>query len=87
MRRKSVVPLAGLLRSLTIDGKCLWSGRRGGCQDCQVQGAVRVHRALRALLTSTRPQLFLDQRTLAAEENERGALRRSGRNCFRCMVG
>jgi len=58
---------------LAIDGKCLWRGQRGGCADCQAQGAVRVHRVLRALLTSARPRVFLDHRTLGAEENEIGA--------------
>jgi Transposase DDE domain len=74
VRRKSGVTPAGAIRTLAIDGKCLWSGRRGGCPDCQVQGAVRVHRVIRALLTSARPRLFLDQRTLGAAENEMGAL-------------
>jgi hypothetical protein len=73
VRRKSVVSPAGALRTLAIDGKCLWSGRRGGCPDCQVQGAVQVHRVIRALLTSACPQLFLDQRMLGAAENEMGA--------------
>ncbi len=73
VRRKSVVTPAGALRTLAIDGKCLWSGRRGGCPACQMQGAVRVHRGMRALLTSACPRLFLDQGTLGAEENEMGA--------------
>jgi hypothetical protein len=73
VRRKSVVTAAGALRTLAIDGKCLWSGRRGGCPDCQRQGAVQVHRVMRALLTSARPRLFLDQCTLGAAENEMGA--------------
>lgn len=73
VRRKSVVTPEGAIRTLAIDGKCLWSGRRGGCPECQVQGGVRVHRVMRGLLTSARPRLFLDQRTLGAEENEMGA--------------
>lgn len=73
VRRKSVTTPEGAIRTLAIDGKCLWSGRRGGCQDCQQQGEVRVHRVIRALLTSARPRVFLDQRTLAAAENEMGA--------------
>jgi Transposase DDE domain len=73
VRRKSVVSPMGAVRTLAIDGKCLWSGRRGGCPDCQVQGGVRVHRVVRALLTSARPRLFLDQRPVAAAENEMGA--------------
>jgi hypothetical protein len=72
-RRKSVVTPTGAIRTLAIDGKCLWSGRRGGCPDGQLRGAVRGHRVLRALLTSARPRLFLDQRTLGAEEHEMGA--------------
>lgn len=74
---KSVVTPAGVLRTLAIDGRGLWSGRRGGCPDCQVQGDVRVLRVLRALLTSTPPRVFLDQYTL----------RTSGRRASRHMVG
>jgi hypothetical protein len=73
VRRKSVVSPSGAIRTLAIDGKCLWRGRRGGCPDCQLQGPVRVHRVMRALLTSARPRLFLDQRTLTAAENDMGA--------------
>jgi hypothetical protein len=73
VRRKSVVAPAGAIRTLAIDGKCLWSGRRGGCGACQVQGESRVHRVIRALLTSARPRLFLDQHTMGAAENEMGA--------------
>jgi len=73
VRRKSVVTPEAVIRTLAIDGKCLWSGRRGGCPDCQGQGELRVHRVLRALLTSARPRLFLEHRTLAAEEHELGA--------------
>jgi hypothetical protein len=73
VRRKSVVMPAGAIRTLAIDGQCLWSGRRGGCPACQVQGGVRVHRVMWGLLTSARPRLFLDHRTLGAEENEMGA--------------
>jgi hypothetical protein len=73
VRGKSVVTPAGMLRPLASDGKCLWRGRRGGCPGCQLQGGVRVHRVLRALLTSARPRLFLDQRPLGAAENEMGA--------------
>jgi hypothetical protein len=72
-RRKSISHPDRGLHTLAIDGKCLWSGRRGGCQDCQCQGAVRVHRVMRALRTSARPRLFLDQHTLGAAENEMGA--------------
>ena len=73
VRRKSVTTPAGALRTLAIDGKCLWSGRRGGCKACQGQGGLRGHRVVRALLTSARPRILLDQRTLAADENEMGA--------------
>jgi hypothetical protein len=73
VRRKSVVSPVGGLRTLAIDGKCLWRGRRGGCPACQVQGNVRGHRVMRALLTSASPRLFLDQRPLAAEEKAMGA--------------
>ncbi len=73
VRRKRVVTPDGAIRTLAIDGKCLWSGRRGGCPHCQVQGDVRVHRVQRALLTSARPRIFLEQRTRGAGENERGA--------------
>jgi hypothetical protein len=52
---------------LAIDGKYLWRERREDCPDCQVQGAVRVHRVMRALLTSARPRLFLDQRSNCLE--------------------
>ncbi|HSF29365.1 MAG TPA: ISAs1 family transposase [Candidatus Tectomicrobia bacterium] len=72
VRRKSVRTPAGVLRTLAIDGKCLWRGERGG-PDCQQQGSVRGHRVIRALLTSARPQLFIDQYTLGAAENEMGA--------------
>jgi hypothetical protein len=73
VRRQSGVNPRGAVRTLAIDGQCLWSGRRGGCPDGQVQGGVRVHRILRALRTSARPRRFLDQRTLAAAEHARGA--------------
>jgi hypothetical protein len=73
VRRKSRVTPDGALRTWAIDGKCLWSGRRGGCQDCQEQGAVRGQRGLRALLTRARPRLFLDQRTLGAAAHAIGA--------------
>jgi len=73
VRRQRVVTPPGALRTLAIDGKCLWRGQRGGGADCQAQGAVRVHRVLRALLTSARPRVFLEHRTLGAEENEIGA--------------
>jgi hypothetical protein len=74
VRRKRVIAPAGAMRTLAIDGKRLWSGRRGGCEAGQVPGEVRVHRVLRALLTSARPQLLLDHRTRGAEEKEMGAL-------------
>jgi hypothetical protein len=73
VRRKSVATPEGAIQTLAIDGRCLWRGRRGGCLECQVQGSMRVHRVLLALLTSARPRLFLDQRTLVAAENEMGA--------------
>jgi hypothetical protein len=73
VRRKSIVTPAGTLRTLAIEAKCGWSGRRGGWAACQVQGAVRVHRVMRALLTSARPRLCLEQRPLTAAENEMGA--------------
>lgn len=73
VRRKSIRHPEGVLRTLAIDGKCLWSGRRRGCPDCQLQGVGQVHRVMRALLTSARPRVFLDQHTLGAAENEMGA--------------
>jgi hypothetical protein len=73
VRRKSVGTPEGVLRPLAIAGKCRWSGHRGGGPDCQVQGAVRVQRGLRARLPSARPRLVLEQWTLAVEENEMGA--------------
>jgi hypothetical protein len=74
VRRKRVVTPPGALRTWALDGKCLWRGKRGGCAACQAQGAVRGHRVMRALLTRARPRVFLDHRTLGAEENEIGAL-------------
>lgn len=73
VRRKSVTTPAGASRTLALDGKGLWRGRRGGCAACQGQGGRRVPRVVRALLTSARPRICLEQRTLAADEHEMGA--------------
>src|SRR5262249_18753278 len=73
VRRQSVVSPPGMMRTLAIDGKCLGSGRRGGGPRCQGQGEGWVPRARRGLLTGTYPRLFIDQRSLAAEQHEMGA--------------
>lgn len=39
-----------------MDGKWLWSGRRGDGQDYQLQGEGRGHRVMRALLSRARPR-------------------------------
>ena len=74
VRRQRVVTPPGALRTLAIDGKWLWRGTRGGGADGQAQGAGRGHRVMRALLTSARPRVVLEHRTLGAEENEIGAV-------------
>jgi hypothetical protein len=70
VRRKRVVALPEAIRTLAIDGKCLWSGWRGGCGACQVQGESRVHGVIRVLLTRARPWLFLDQQTGGAAKHD-----------------
>lgn len=73
VRRQRVTTPAGAMRPLAIEGKWLWSGRRGGCTACQVQGGMRGPRVVRAWRTRARPRIFLDQRPLAADEKELGA--------------
>jgi hypothetical protein len=72
-RRQSVSTPAGVCRPFAIAGKWLWRGRWGGGQDGQLQGQVRVHRAMRAILSGARLRVCWDQHPLGAEETKIGA--------------